>query len=67
MSEDEMKAWIDSASYDELLRKWRFSPAGDPFFCGEVGSYYRQRMAEKREQVGHDGHVAASKAAGWDR
>ena len=65
MTEQEMKAWIDKASYEELLRHWRFAPVGDPFFCGEVGQYYTKRMHERRAEEGNDVHVAASKAIGW--
>lgn len=34
MKIEELKNWIDNATYQELLRKWRFSPSGDPFFIG---------------------------------
>lgn len=63
MTTDEMRAWIDAASYEELLRHWRSAPAGDPFFAGEIGRYYSQRMAEKRAQDPAE-HVRASKAIG---
>ena len=33
---DEQKRWIDNASYEELLRKWRFTPSGDPIFTVEL-------------------------------
>jgi hypothetical protein len=68
-----MKHWIDTAPYEALLRKWRFAPAGDPFFQGEVGEYYSKRLVgeyyskrlrERRESEGNDVHVAASKAIG---
>lgn len=67
MTIDEMKQWIDNASYEELLRKWRFASAGDPFFRSDtgVGEYYAQRMAEKKAEIGPAGAVAASKAIGW--
>lgn len=65
MSEEQMKQWIDNASYEQLLSKWRFAPAGDPFFQGEMGDYYSKKMAEKREEVGHAEHVRASKNIGW--
>jgi len=60
-----MKRWIDNASYEELLRKWRFAAAGDPFFRRDVGEYYSKKMAERRAEVGNAAHVAASKALGW--
>jgi len=60
-----MKKWIDAASYEALLSRWRFAPAGDSIFQGETGKYYQKVMAEKKQQVGGAGHVAASKAIGW--
>ncbi len=65
MSDDSMKEWIDNASYEELLWKWRFSPAGDPFFVGEMGSYYARKLAEKRQEIGNEEHVRVSKKIGW--
>ena len=59
-----MKRWIDDASYEELLRKWRFASAGDPYFQGESGIYYSNVMAQKRMAVDH---VAASKRIGWTK
>ncbi|KKM61249.1 hypothetical protein LCGC14_1533690 [marine sediment metagenome] len=64
MSETE-KDWIDNATYQELLRRWRNSPAGDSIFQGEAGKYYSKVMAEKRNAVGPGAAVAASKAIGW--
>ena len=57
-----IQQWIDNASYEELLSKWRFSSLGDPMFQGETGDYYAKVMKEKRENVDH---VSASKRIGW--
>ena len=57
------KAHIDSLSYKQLLHSWRFSPSGNPWFQGETGKYWGERMSELRKE-GAD-HVAASKAIGW--
>jgi hypothetical protein len=62
---DENKAYIDNLSYEALLEKWRFAPAGYVWFQGETGDYWSKRMSELREQ-GVD-HVAASKAVGWEK
>ena len=59
--------WIDAASYEQLLRKWRFTPSGDPLFEGEVGEYYQKAMEKAREAVGPAEAVAASKRIGWDK
>lgn len=67
MNEGGMKAWIDAASYESLLSKWRFAAVGDPFFQGEVGQYYSAAMARKRDEVGPGAAVAASKSVGWER
>jgi len=59
----ELKAEIDAKTYEELLRSWRFNPAGSPIFQGESGQYYSRRMAEQK--AAHPDPVAASKAVGW--
>ena len=33
-----LRDWIDTADYEQLLRRWRFAPAGDPAFVGEAQS-----------------------------
>jgi len=65
MNEQEMRAWIDNASYEELLRKNRFAPSGDPIFRGSVGAYFIFIMGVRRAQVGNEEHVRASKAVGF--
>lgn len=59
---DELKEWIDSASYETLLRKWRFAPVGDEIFFGESGHYYSDVMFRKKNECDH---VGASKRVGW--
>ena len=59
------KDWIDKASYEALLRRWRFG-AGDPIFNGESGGYYAKVMRKRREEIGPAAHTAASKAIGWE-
>lgn len=63
----ESKAWIDNASYRDLLRRWRFSEAGDEIFQGDTGKYFAKVMAERRAKIGPVAHTAASKSIGWDR
>ena len=65
MIDPEMKEWIDNASYEQLLSKWRMAPSGSPFFQGEIGDYYSKAMAEKKATVGHTEAVRASKSIGW--
>ncbi len=66
MNEQQMKKWIDNASYEQLLSKWRFAPAGDPFFQDEIGNYYSEVMRKKKEECGPDAAVKASKKLGWE-
>jgi len=62
----ENKKYIDNMSYTSLLSKWRFTPTGNPWFQGETGKYWGERMAELRNQPdGNKKHVAASKLIGW--
>ena len=64
MTIEAMKQEIDRMSYEELLRHWRFAPVGDPFFSGEAGAYYTERMRTLRS-ADPEGHVRASKSIGW--
>ena len=64
--EEQLRNQIDHMDYESLLRKWRNAPAGDPFFQGETGAYYREVMNRKRNEVGQEEHVRASKQIGWD-
>jgi hypothetical protein len=63
---EDMKNWIDHASYESLLSRWRNAPVGSPWFVGEVGDYYAQVMAQRRAEVGDAEHVSASKSIGWE-
>lgn len=68
MIAEKYKNWIDNASYQDLLHKWRFALPGDPHFIGEVGDYYIAKMKELRDaENGNEMHVAASKAIGWEK
>ncbi len=66
MTDNERKKWIDSASYEQLLSRWRLAPLGDPMFQGEVGDYYREVLSRKRDADPGE-HVRASKSIGWER
>jgi len=63
---EDLKAWIDAATYEQLLRRWRFSPPGDPAFRDRMGDYYAYVMAKRRAEVGNAEHVATSKRIGWE-
>lgn len=61
----EEKDWIDNASYKDLLRRWRFAPAGKTIFQGEVGEYYHKVMGEKKSEIGNAEAVRVSKEIGF--
>jgi len=61
-----VKNWIDTASYETMLERWRFAISGDPMFQGEVGEYYAKVMFAKRV-ANQEEAVQASKNIGWDR
>ena len=65
MNIEEMKTWIDGASYEELLSKWRFAGCGDAFFMGEVGIHYSNVLEKKCKEVGDVEHTRISKKLGW--
>lgn len=57
----ENKKIIDSLNYEELLRRWRFAPIGDPWFSGETGNYWKERMSYLKRKLGNEIHVKSSK------
>ena len=59
------KAWIDEASYEDLLHKWRFTPLGDDYFQGARGDYFRDVMFAKKKALPPEEQVAISKRVGW--
>jgi len=60
----ENKAIIDGHNYYTLLYQWRFAPAGDPWFQGETGTYWSERMEKIKKTVDH---VSISKRIGWEK
>jgi len=65
MTNDEMKLWIDGATYQMLLQKWRFESVGSPWFSGDVGEYFTEAMKRKRQETPQNEQVQASKNIGW--
>lgn len=64
---DETKMAIDSMSYEAMLSLQRNARAGHPYFqYGEISDYFQASMKKKREEIGQEGAVAASKSVGWD-
>ena len=67
MTKDEMIKWINEASLEDLMRKWRFAPSGDPFFNFEVGAHFSEILTLRKDRAGQDECVRISKKIGWDR
>ena len=66
MSDDSLRQWIDTASYEDLLRRWRFAPVGSLFFVGEVGRYFEDTMKQRKAEIGNAEAVRVSKNLGWE-
>ncbi len=64
--DEKTKQEIDNMDYESMLRLWRHAPVGHPMFQGETSQYYSKVMAEKKEKIGNEAHVRASKSIGWD-
>ena len=62
---EEKKKYLDSLSFDELLRKWRFEPSGSPLTSGEVGDYFYKIFQEKRAEISPEEFTRISKRVGW--
>lgn len=62
----ENKAYIDSCDIHTLLFRVRFAPIGDPWFQGETGDYWMDRLSTVRAQD-EDAYIRASKDMGWGR
>jgi len=62
---ESQQQWIDNASYQTLLGKWRNDLAGSPWFEGDVGEYFSKVMNEKKDKLSHSEQVRASKNVGW--
>jgi hypothetical protein len=62
----EEKLWIDNATYEQLLHRWRFSPNGDKIFIGESGKYYTKVLTDRRGENPEE-HVRISKRIGWKK
>lgn len=67
MTTDEMLAWVQTASYEDLLRKIRFEPIGSEWMSrDQVYKAIDDRMKALRNAPGGNAiHVAASKKIGW--
>lgn len=67
MTLEESKKLIDSMSYEALLTRWRFAPAGDFLLQKPVGDYFAEVMNKKRDELPDGEHTRISKSIGWNR
>ncbi len=51
MNTEQMKYWIDHASYHQLLAKQRMEPGDSPWLNGDVGEYLDRALATKRRST----------------
>ena len=61
----DMKATVDTMSYEGLLRRNRFEKIGSPWFGPEVGPYLIARMNELRQTISDAEFTQISKKIGW--
>ena len=61
---EEQKKVIDNMSHEEMARKWRFAPSGDPFFRNDLPlfDYFHKRF----DKLG-GWTPEISKKIGWER
>ena len=67
MTKKEMKDWIDGATYEDMLTRWRWAPSGSPWFQGEIGKYFELIMSQKRKEIGPTEATRISKRVGWEK
>lgn len=61
---DAVRAEIDVMTLEAMIRRWRFSPAGDPMMQGESAAYLQGRM-DRLKAEDPEAFTEASKAVGW--
>lgn len=57
--------WLEQASYEDILRRWRFAKVGDPTFFGQNGGDYIRAMDKKRAALPPGEAARISKKVGW--
>lgn len=64
-SEAEMLAWIEVASYRDLLWRWRHSPEGSRWFLGLVGETLSRMMQRRRGELDEASAQLVEREVGW--
>lgn len=65
MTESDYIKNIDTMNYEQMLRKYRFAPSGDPYFQGSTGDYFMKRFEALHKLLSPSEIVEASKTVGW--
>lgn len=42
-----LKAEIDAMSQLQMCHLWRFAAVGSPYFQGELGNYFKEKLKER--------------------
>ena len=63
---NEKKKWIDNASYEQLLMKWRFESIANSHFANEDGLYYSKIMNKRKNELSSGEQVEVSNRVGWE-
>ena len=65
--DEDIKLEIDQLSYEDMVRKIRFSPVGDFMFVGEASDYLFTRYKKLRSELSQEEKTGVSKSIGWDK
>jgi len=57
---------FESMTYTDMLRIWRFSPAGNPVLQGESGDIFEKVFFRKKTDIGDNEATRISKLVGWN-
>ena len=60
-----IKAVIDAMSYKEMLKTYRFAKDNNPWFLGDVGTYFMTTMNRKKLALAPEERTKISKEIGW--
>lgn len=66
LNDDQRRAWIDGASYKELLTKWRHETVPSPWFTGSLGVYFHHALINARDKIGAEEAARISKEIGFE-
>lgn len=67
LTDQMMLDWIESATYEQLLQKWRFEPIGSPWFADTaVSDAFSAKFIKLRDEISDEERIGASKRVGWN-